>query len=240
MMIDYDKLKIAHTFIDKCESHYLAHINSKKHGHEYTLVDWKIEMPDLIYDNIDDLITKLRELTQSEPKYKVGDVVFIVDAGNELAQVEFMHDEYYGYGAREPSDGYFIDEKHCYPNKAALIEAQIEYWSNMQYSQEPLPINNGGRGERELNPTFKATDSWYKQAAKDEDEYCNVSGAKLGKNLPTHGVGSALKVDLNGKPAWVDTNTKREECEHETDWNQFKQDDQGYLFKCEKCGEFYL
>lgn len=235
MMIDYDKLKIAHTFIDKCESHYLAHINSKKHGHEYTLVDWKIEMPDLIYDNIDDLITKLRELTQSEPKYKKGQTVWTLtnhEAPDDIIEITLNQD--------------INDDEGLYPSKAALIEAQIEYWSNMQYSQEPLPINNGGRGERELNPTFKATDSWYKQAAKDEDEYCNVSGAKLGKREEC--------LDKEGRIVWsykeyaaglcspTQVSKPKEGttgCQHESDNMLYSQTPDAPSRKCKKCGEFY-
>lgn len=239
MMIDYDKLKIAHELADKLSKITNGHVQVScklfihREGSNFCHYELSIDndygLGNGVMTNMDDLITKLRELTQSEPKYKKGQTVWTLtnhEAPDDIIEITLNQD--------------INDDEGLYPSKAALIEAQIEYWSNMQYSQEPLPINNRGRGERELNPTFKATDSWYKQAAKDEDEYCNVSGAKLGKNLPTHGVGSALKVDLNGKPAWVDTNTKREECEHESDGVRYSSVCEGMTqFKCKKCGEFY-
>ena len=47
------------------------------------------------------------------------------------------------------------------------------------FEAEPEYCNVSGE---KLNPSFKATNEWYKQAARDEDEHCNVSGAKLGKS----------------------------------------------------------
>ncbi len=86
---------------------------------------------------IDDLITKLKELTKSKPKYKVGDIVYAVCIDNfelidltveSIALSEITNSFNYAFTNSFSS----IGEEQLYPTKPALIEAQIEHWLNIR------------------------------------------------------------------------------------------------------------
>jgi hypothetical protein len=121
-----------------------------------------------------------------------------------------------------------------YPTKAQLIESQIEYWQEL-------------RNEQILSGEWKTSfNEAYKKASEDalnygigfmrsnfeDSEYCNVSGAKLGNR-------EECEHELMSKYGDCGECGLQIECKHETDWNQFKKEDDGYKFKCIKCGEFY-
>ena len=181
-MIDYDKLKLA------CK-----------------------EMQDFIH-----MSCKIaeKELTQPEPKHKYERNTCMWTLSDEHEPTEFyihLRDtaddgKQILYGNRDT----WKLESELYPTKAQLIETQIEYWSNMQIEENGCHENgfshkwnhyhyqNGKVVHfdtdeykcRKCDRLYKFEDG--KQIEIDiyeEPEYCNVSGAKLGK---------------------------REECEHET------------------------
>lgn len=139
-MIDYDKLKLAHELADKYSkknkqmvriSYELYTFEEYESKFRMYIFDWH----DDFYHSIDDLITKLQELTQSEPqsRYKVGDIVWMLvdDEPYETRVDSVCGLKYYLY---KFTSG-LVCESLIYPTKAELIEAQIFYWRD-QLSEE--------------------------------------------------------------------------------------------------------
>ncbi len=135
-MIDYEKLKIAHELAGNLEEHYLLHAVGPD-IHEITLASWNWD-PDERFKDLDKLIYRLKELTQStpeltqpKPKYEIGQEVWIVDTLGKAA-LETIDDIDNGCAEK-----YFINEERwfredeIYSSKEALIEAKIKYWSDM-------------------------------------------------------------------------------------------------------------
>lgn len=206
-MIDYDKLKIAHELADKyalmhekrCELILDTVMGSINNSYcitfSYDINDSQVGK----YYDIDNLIIKLRELTQSEPKYKIGEKVWTTSK-DDLEPVE-LSIESIKYSTITNTFNYsFLNsfnsrgEDELYPTKAALIDSQIEYWCSLI----------------ERAPSEMLHDHHLPQ----EDEYCNVSGVKLGK---------------------------REKCDHVSDETGIALlcHPPIYQLKCKKCGEFY-
>ncbi len=239
-MIDYDKLKIAIELSDKL---------AKKNGHMVYLqtfltfeslvsntftLQWSVDDQE-VFHNIDDLITKLRELTQPEPNYKypLASIVYFLDGGsiNVAYVISFNTDRYI---LDYEGDTYYRKESELYTTKSQLIAAQIEYWSKLKSDYAPLPVSTGGRAY--------------------EPEYCNVSGAKLGKREECDhpdktkqwifGYGWEFRhCDKCDSDQWQ-ANTaigvscfSPNECQHESDglcYTSYPPQN-----KCIKCGEFY-
>jgi hypothetical protein len=205
-MIDYDKLKVAHTMIERyaLDKEWDINLSARFDSFDTKRFGWILSdgNGDHRFGNIDDLITNLRKLTQTEPKYKCGDIIWIVYEQNPLCfvveEVNFRSNNKFMYRLSGEYPGAAFEE-NLYPTKSQLIESQIEYWSNMR---EP------------------------------QDEYCNVSGAKLGRR-------EECNHELMSKYGDCGECGLQIECDHESDWNQFKKEDDGYKFKCIKCGEFY-
>jgi len=95
---------------------------------------------------LDELIKKLKELTKPEPKYKVGDTVWML-TGDELeiqsmviGQIDENNQDgiWYADGEAEcefKQCGWL--EEQLYPTKQALIYSQIEHWQNMLFPEIP-------------------------------------------------------------------------------------------------------
>lgn len=120
-MIDYTKLKTAHELCEKLlaqdGSTMTICICHTPLGYRYIVTDGRLQQQG--FDGIDGVITKLKELTQSEPKYKVGQSVWAIAGGQPT---EYIYDDK-------------IKDFDLYPTKAALIEAQIEYWQSQREPQ---------------------------------------------------------------------------------------------------------
>ncbi len=126
-MIDYDKLR---------EAHELAHIYGVNNNETSTITcivyfsaqetyQWNSYSNETyITRNIDDLIDKLKELTQPEEKYK--DVWYL--SNNLPACTKVLN-----------KDGYICGDETAlsalgqmmYDSREALIQAQIEYWQSL-------------------------------------------------------------------------------------------------------------
>ncbi len=133
-MIDYEKLKIAHELVSNMSTHYLVHIIGHK-GHEYTIVDWIPDMPDWNYKILDDLISKLQELTKPKCKYEVGQEVWRVDDESKpwsfvISGVDHEKETLFLEDALVEHDMWWLEEQ-LYPTREALILAQIDYWKNL-------------------------------------------------------------------------------------------------------------
>jgi hypothetical protein len=84
-----------------------------------------------VYDNLDDLIKKLKKLTAPEPKYSVGDLVWHLN--NKGKPVSF---EVICIDLSLPRIGYnngfiWYSEDQLYGSRQELIDAQIEYWKKL-------------------------------------------------------------------------------------------------------------
>jgi len=146
-MIDYDKLKKAHDLSAKIKSHYLVHITSNK-GHEFTLVDWKPDMADMTYKDLDDLLQKLQELTKPEPKFKIGQKLWYhIDVDIYSFKVDKIYFCDKAHDIMYSGEGDEMCETHCYPSKHSLIKAQIGYWQGLSLDEAHKEIM-----ENELNP----------------------------------------------------------------------------------------
>lgn len=133
-MIDYDKLKLAHELALKLGaglSHYydkhktgdgefeLFHVNSFQLWGSHQ--SYKAEM-------LDDLISKLQELTQEiKPKYKDA---WFINKHNVIECTKTENQEGYAYCDETSHDAF---GKTMYPSREALIEAKIEYWNKLRY-----------------------------------------------------------------------------------------------------------
>lgn len=141
IMIDHEKLKIAHE-LGFSGHYYLSievghkagivyHVMSKRN---YGSSCWETK-------NFDEAIEKLKELTQPEPKYKVGDTVWMLTGEDfEIESMvigEIVPDHPDGIWYSDLSeDGRWKQcgwlEEQLYPSRKALIDAQIEYWQNLK------------------------------------------------------------------------------------------------------------
>src|SRR5277367_5107582 len=102
-MIDYDKLKLAHELADKLESidweiyfrkgkgqdYYFRLSCSFKRNHDF----------DEEYSTIDELISKLQELTQViKTKYRVGQFIWVLMSDNKHYQKKILYEKVNEYG----------------------------------------------------------------------------------------------------------------------------------------------
>lgn len=97
--------------------------------------------------SIDDLITKLEELTQPKPKYKIGDKAWYLSDEYEpfllfIEDIDYDSDVMY----MDSNDNWWHEEQ-LYPSRESLIDAQIEYWKGMKQEQI-VPIE-------EMKPPFE-------------------------------------------------------------------------------------
>ena len=134
IMIDYDKLKIAHTIASKinrglftCNFHspdFLEFSFTSNDGAHYVMRD------------IDDAILKLTEMMKPEPKFAHGSIVFCMWQGDihefTVAGIEW-NKTYLDYVYINPilTDKSSWLESQLYNKYSSLVEAQVEYWQNL-------------------------------------------------------------------------------------------------------------
>lgn len=272
-MIDYDKLKIAHELADKLAKTEKRAVTisvcswtyGEDPGYQYNIFGCKENG----YKTIDELITKLRELTepepvepgyiseileevkpingvltlpagdyiikdnitykatkidkpeeltQPEPKYKTGDVLYWKHASDSICTLKvttikwYEEDQKFGY----LDHGQPIFEDYLYPTKAALIEAQIEYWQKLKLESMTPPFEGEATG---FNGAFKVC---------------------VGCKEPV----SCCDCDIQRHQDQVDI----DRCQHESDGYFYKENRKSSVpyncdgfpdMKCTKCGEFY-
>ncbi len=153
-MIDYEKLKQAHELASKCKSHYLLQIISHK-GAEFTLVDWKPDIPDMNFFDEDSLIEKLTELTQPKSKYEVGQTIWFMDCEKNIREfiintVEILGYEGDLYRYRDHSGNYVYERDGLYSSRDALIESQIQYWQSFLKPDSQMSCSEAIRKHHEL------------------------------------------------------------------------------------------
>ena len=144
-MIDYEKLKMVHSLAEKyCNDNKPRKMRTSAqsfHGNwkfYLDIADGEKILFDCDYDNIDDMLAKLQELTQTEEpkaKYAVGQDVWFINIFHEptYGTIERITQSI----ANEPDFIYSfvmheLPEEELYHTKQALIEAQIEYWRKIK------------------------------------------------------------------------------------------------------------
>lgn len=130
-MIDYEKLKEAHELAEKLDCPKLVIESRLSDGEICYMLYWFENIPmDYCTYNIDKLLTKLRELTQPQPKYKTGDKVYYLPSNDTITAAEIA--EPFAPSTYKVTEGYVLYEKYLYPTKEDLIQAQIDYWQKMK------------------------------------------------------------------------------------------------------------
>ncbi len=263
-MIDYEKLRLAHelagelSIIDK----YPVYISTRLF-HEFSM--YRLQSRDIQgndgshFDNIDDLITKLKELTQPEPGYiseewqeikpvdgilslSAGDYVFKdgvtyrvkkMDKPEELTQPEPKYKVNQILWINSSMNGVFSIEVHDVMTHEETFLYEDEIGSKWPESQCYPTKSQLIEAQIEYWRTMQHRND---HASPFEPEYCNVSGAKLDKR-------EECEHELMSKYGDCGECGLQIECEHESDgqWHRVlvSPHDVHNKFKCTKCGEFY-
>ena len=142
LMIDYEKLKIAHELFSQLpkDTEWYKLIITKNlllHPNPPTYFWYEIICADGLISTsyfIDDMITKLTELTQPKCRYKVGDVVWYDSYYGELRsllieEIELCEGE---CRLKNNSTGSFICEDVAYESKNSLLDEKIKYLESLR------------------------------------------------------------------------------------------------------------
>ncbi len=215
------------------------------------------------YNDINHLITKLRELTAPLPKYKyaLGQTLWYVDSRQNIqsAFVEYIDDE-----GRYVNGSWHLPEDAAYPSKEALIEAQIDYW-DFQKRQESFCQRFGIDGL----PMDSCRKSEEKSTHSDEKIRCPdcKSEVKLMENQHFYYCPNcphvwpkfegevqgfdhfAFSHDMVCEHEYQKTLAKSgmffismcHKCHDEQPWRECEHETISKIrpYKCKKCGEFY-
>jgi len=224
-VIDYDKLKLAHELARQYYLMTLKQISFSiaplENHTEYTL---SLNHEDIdAWSNIDELISKLQELTaELKPKYKVGQFVYYCCDNGDICNgiIKGIFKDINGKDIIElenPNARLFINS--IYPSRESLIEEQIEYWKSLKdktprekFKDEIEKYNNECK---ECAPRFecpRCNKSWSSCQCKLECDH--ESDKKFYANI-----GGIMRSISNNR---LVLNAKYE-----------------LYAKCKKCGEFY-
>lgn len=219
-MIDYSKLLIAFE---------LAKKHAQKESIKYEIIYYVTDNIGKIECNFEDgrnfygnemsidiLINQLKQLTKSEPKYKIGETVFFIN--HPFINMEAVSgvvegvNEDLGYVIKHSQYATCRKEHYLFPTRQALIKHQIEYWQKMSCENKHHEFMDDITGYKSICVHC------------DKNEFQS----------------STAFAHCKACAEPVDCCDCEEECEHESD-GQFKisQQEGRLAFKCLKCGEFY-
>lgn len=238
-MIDYQKLKIAHDIMVKHNKYFCTFEFGWCDRVKFCLFDDENENQIYHCYSIDDLISKLTQLTNSDSKFKIGDIVWWL-AGNVPIK-----------GFYTPSDR--KNDAHLYPNKKSLIEAQIEYWKKLKDDGNILRWQDQA-------PSFKGQtiqQSVYNYQQCEEELKNKLAELRLkfdqtiAESPELTQIMNELKDNIQMEQHEVDV----DRCQHESDGKVYINKpganitdvenlysavvNNTYKNKCKKCGEFY-
>ena len=212
-MIDYDKLKLAHelaaTYYKQTSLSVLCKHSFSFGCYSHSPCVLYIDKIEWLYQNIDDAVDKLTELTQHDkpkPKYEAGQEVWHLHHDDiqesKIIELDLCPEEMY----RKEKLLYRLEsglwlEEQLYPSREALIDAQIEYWNNLLHEHLDPKI-------KECHPKFEG-----------KNDVILIKGE------------SGYQITLNSDGTI--TRTKVDECQHE----QCAIPEM--VYRCIKCGEFY-
>ena len=125
-MINYEKLKECHELCRELGKYYFE----VELGLDCGLVElYEKENPDLQFicntESLDDLLQKLYELTEPEPRYKVGETWWYLDGESQYLIPKSLL-------ITEDNQNHYRADDEWYPSKAELIQAQIDYWGSLK------------------------------------------------------------------------------------------------------------
>lgn len=232
-MIDYEKLKQAHELMQahkKCycelEFGWSDHILIKLYDDTGPV---ELDNECILYtESMEDLITKLIELTKPEPKYKVGDELYTASCDVIFYTVvkSIDYDNQQGFIYITSNRAATISECCLYPSKQELIEAKLDYWAKLKNEEIST------RSDDESIPSICS--------------HLFANGACITCGYVQHIIklptGTAGQVFDPQKYAWVDA-TQQQKCQHEHDGTIANVNQRGSRveleFKCIKCGEVF-
>ncbi len=222
-MIDYQKLKVVHELAIKLPYARFIYKNNYHDEEVWFGVTYAGEKEEegIFMQDIDELIETLKELTNAgepKPKYKVGDEVFFLgDFGNTLKFIingvdADSEEKYYSYEI----DEWFLEEQ-LYPSKLALIEAQIEHWTELKNEEKSIRSDNVSMQQNcpHESQTPDSKDNVH-MCIKCFEEFCMPDAClheSDGKSYLNTRLGMIAYDVYCSKPDWH--------------------------YKCTKCGEFY-
>ncbi len=145
-MIDYEKLKIAHSLCDKMGKDVSLALVYPELYMDLTIFSLKRSYK---FESLDLLIGELSELTQPEPKYESGQLVYTYMHGyiRESNVTECYWDSElndYRLMLINQENGVTkisVSQSLVYPSKQALIDVQLEYWSGLKLEEQDKEIN---------------------------------------------------------------------------------------------------
>ncbi len=210
-MTDYNKLKIAH---DLAITNKIRFHTKMEDGYDMHL----LTDSGFATNNLDEFIEKLEELTQPKPKYEVGQKVWI-PIGNKPEDIQIeriVHIENYWHYCTD--FGSYL-ESDVYPSKEFLIQAQIDYWTNLKIEAV---------------------------SASKMCRKCGMQRMLDGKcwNLGCDYIEPQQSTCTEAIRKHHELEDEQEPCQHESDDNlhtivSLHSIISNAIFKCKKCGEFY-
>ncbi len=235
-MIDYEKLKLAHELALQINNPWIwintSYSCNANHIQAKLILGLNSSEQDIFcFDEIDDLITKLKELTQPELKYKEGQEVYFISCNGGIGYEEIDDID------KSANEQYFINEERwfredeLYATKYELIEAQCKYWGEL------LCKENNGKFDgikclRDIQPSPCAGNIPREQIKDAISSLCAPSKECEHEYQKTLDISGMNFINMCHKCM-----DRKAYCEHEDDGNFYLTNPAKY--KCSKCGEFY-
>lgn len=215
MMIDLDKLKLAHDLAINSKNYYIQIYLGIGSVPDY-FIGYTDDSEDnkklIVCRSLDDLISTLQELMQPKLKYAIGQEVWFVILAKEWHPINLCieaieNDKYLVAGN-------WMTENKLYPSRESLIQAQIDYWQSLLPQGSIETGQEGSPGTMEAYPASKPP---------------------FRMIIPTTYVCEKVRNLFPGE--YECPCESREECQHENDGMIYTSIPPQN--KCKKCGEFY-
>lgn len=140
-MIDIEKLRIAHELFEKLKPGAIMSIRMCTGMTSDLSCDllWYFDenAPEgfknsKYYNSLDELIAKLQQLVCSNPKYKIGERIWIACGRGFYSRIiNKISPVYYG-GYTYSGDDFCLGDDEFYPTLESLVKAQIQYWESVK------------------------------------------------------------------------------------------------------------
>lgn len=247
-MIDYEKLREAHKLAEKLPYDWSINLSVRR-LENYLFFHWMYggewHSEKFLFNEIDNLIWKLKEMTRTKAKYDVGQIVYLM--GDDKHPVHSIIIDKIIY-----EDGdywYLIYTSECnldqyredclYPTRQAFIESQIKFWCDLSEkpATEILCDTVVEKAQERFDEIVSADDGADTDGATKKC-YSDFDGIRI---TVTGGGGGSLK-----DYTCSDSIRKHHdlECEHVSDGIEYMQRESIQhafydCFKCKYCGEFY-
>lgn len=120
-MIDYEKLILAHELCQKTRNYFFTSEFGNDGDLRYELISAQLSEKTYECLTIDELITKLQELTQQKRVYEVGSTWWTLDHTNLPFPLIIT----------ERNKDFYRHDQEWFASNEELIQAQIEYWQGL-------------------------------------------------------------------------------------------------------------